>query len=189
VPTPTCARCGAATAWPLAACRECNGRRLGFATARSAYVYAGPARAFVAAWKERGLRHLAPLAAELVAERLERCAADAITSVPADAVRQLERGIHPAEALARELARAWSVEHRNLLARTRTVGRQASLTLAERRTNVRDAFAPSGRAPGHVLLVDDVYTTGATASGAAAALRRAGARRVDVVTFARAVRF
>jgi predicted amidophosphoribosyltransferase len=53
---------------------------------------------------------------------------------------------------------------------------------------VRQAFAASGTAPDRVVLVDDVYTTGATATAAAAALRQAGASRVEVVTFARAVR-
>jgi predicted amidophosphoribosyltransferase len=49
-------------------------------------------------------------------------------------------------------------------------------------------FQATGEAPGAVVLVDDVYTSGATVSAAATALRKAGARRVEVVTFARAVR-
>jgi len=53
---------------------------------------------------------------------------------------------------------------------------------------MRGTFAGRGPVPGRVVLVDDVYTTGATVGAAASALRAAGARRVDVVTFARAVR-
>jgi predicted amidophosphoribosyltransferase len=49
-------------------------------------------------------------------------------------------------------------------------------------------FQATGKAPGTLVLVDDVYTTGATVSAAATALRKAGARRIEVVTFARAVR-
>ena len=78
------------------------------------------------------------------------------------------------------------LELAGLLERTRSAERQASLTRA-RRSNVQGSFGRSGRPP-RVLLVDDIYTTGATASAAASALRSAGARRVDVVTFARAVR-
>jgi predicted amidophosphoribosyltransferase len=53
---------------------------------------------------------------------------------------------------------------------------------------VRGVYTPGARAPASVCLVDDVYTTGATANAAASALRKAGARAVEVVTFARAIR-
>jgi ComF family protein len=188
VQPPWCARCGAPTDWPVQRCRECSGRRLAFDSARAAVRYVGPAQPFVRAWKERGLRHLTSLAAELVVVHVERPAADVITHIPPDAARQLARGRHPAERLARELATRWQLETAPLLARTRSRGRQVGLTLLERRANARNAFAATGSSPGHVVLVDDVYTTGATANAAASALRRAGARRVDVVAFARAVR-
>jgi len=143
---------------------------------------------FVHAWKERGLRRLAPLAAELVLVRLERPAADVITYIPPDRVRQLERARHPAQALAHELAARWEIECAPLLARTRVTVRQASLPLARRGGNVRNVFGARCAITGRVLLVDDVYTSGSTTNAAARALRRAGAARVEVVTFARAVR-
>jgi predicted amidophosphoribosyltransferase len=186
--SPRCARCGAPTAWPVERCRECAGRRLAFASASSAYIYAGPAAAFVRAWKERGLRHLAPLAAELVLAQLERPAADVITYIPPDRVRQLERARHPAQALAHELAARWGLGCVPLLERRRVTERQATLPLARRGGNMRHAFAPTREARSRVLLIDDVYTSGSTANAAASALRRGGASRVDVMTFARAVR-
>ena len=188
VAPPLCARCGAATAWPVQRCRECAGRRLAFATARAAFAYAGPAVPFIRGWKERGLRRLGPVAGALVAERLEPAPADVVTSIPPDAVRQLGRSRHPAELLARDLARRWGLPYRSLLGRTRRVERQAGLRFAGRGANVRGAFAAVDVVPRRVLLVDDVYTTGATASAAASALRRAGAAEVDVVAFARALR-
>jgi predicted amidophosphoribosyltransferase len=112
----------------------------------------------------------------------------ALAFVPADADRALQRGHRPAEALARELGRAWELPVEVLLQRTRSVERQRGLGLAERRRNVSGAFASARASPGRVCLVDDVYTSGATAAAAASALRRGGARRVEVVTLARAVR-
>ncbi len=154
----------------------------------SAYAYAGPAVAFVRAWKERGLRLLAPLAAELVLAELERPAADVITYIPPDRVRQLERARHPAPALAYELAARWGIPCEPVLERTRGTERQAALPLASRGGNVRNLFAAKRNVAGRVLLVDDVYTSGSTSNAAAGALRRAGAARVDVMTFARAIR-
>ncbi|HET7567604.1 MAG TPA: double zinc ribbon domain-containing protein [Gaiellaceae bacterium] len=185
---PLCERCGAPTAWPVRRCRECAGRRLAFASARAAVGYDDAARRLVHGWKERALRGLAAEAAALVTERLPRPDGVALVSfVPSDRDRRLERGHNPAERLARELGARWELPVAPLLERTRR-GRQRGASLAARRRNVRRAFRAVGPAPARVLLVDDVYTTGATASAAASALRAAGARRVEVVTFARALR-
>lgn len=185
---PHCERCGSPTAWPVARCNECRGRRLAFASARSAVAYDVGAKALVSAWKERGLRWIARDAGALVAEVVPRPRAYTITFVPPDADRLLKRGYHPAESLARELESQWQVPAVVLLERTRPARPQRGLGLAERRANVRGGFRARERAPARVALVDDVYTSGATAGAAASALRRAGARHVDVITFARAVR-
>jgi predicted amidophosphoribosyltransferase len=186
---PWCHRCGAPTAWPVARCRECSGRRLAFASARAAVVYDDSVRRLVRAWKERGLRKLASAAADEVAYALSPpSGASAMAFVPPDRARGLERGHHPAERLARELGERWELPVLSLLGRTRPIPRQRGLSLTDRRRNVAGAFAPARRAPARLLLVDDVYTSGSTASAAATALRKGGARRVDVVTFARVVR-
>src|SRR5438477_5914924 len=174
---PLCARCGAPTAWPVERCRECAGRRLGFATARAAVGYNEAARRLVHAWKERGLRRLALVAAQLVAERLPPPPMDGLTFIPADRGRRLERGHNPAERLALELAAIWELPCLSLLERTRG-GRQRGSSAAERRS-VRGSFRATGEAPRNVAVVDDVYTTGATTAAAASALRAAGARRVE----------
>jgi len=183
---PLCARCGAPTAWPVERCSECAGRRIAFVSARAAVAYDEAARRLVHAWKERGLRRLASAAAELVAERLPPPAVDVLTFVPADHTRRLERGHNPAERLACELAVLWELPCEPLLTRTRGE-RQRGRTAAERRS-MRGAFRATARAPRRVALVDDVYTTGATASAASTALRAGGARGVEVVTFARTLR-
>jgi predicted amidophosphoribosyltransferase len=183
---PLCARCGAPTAWPVERCRECAGRRLAFATARAAVGYDEAARRFVHAWKERGLRRLAAEAAQLVVDRLPPPEVDALAFVPSDRGRRLERGHNPAERLARELADAWELPCLPLLERTRG-GRQRGSSAAERRS-VRGAFRAKRESPRRVAVIDDVYTTGATANAAASALRKAGTRRVEAIAFARALR-
>ena len=186
---PWCHRCGAPTAWPVERCRECSGRRLAFASARAAVAYDEGVRRLVRAWKERGLRTLAAVAADELAYALSPPpGASGLAFVPSDRARGLERGHHPAERLARELGDRWALPVLPVLGRTRPIPRQRGLSLGDRRRNVAGAFAPARRAPPRLVLVDDVYTSGSTVGAAATALRKAGARRVDVVTFARVVR-
>jgi predicted amidophosphoribosyltransferase len=185
---PVCARCGAPVAWPVPRCVECAGRRLGFVHARAAVAYEGVAVDVVRAWKEQGQRRFAGLAANLVVEAVPAPSAHAIAYMPAVRERELWRGHNAARGLAEALASLWGLPVRALVRRAAAGRRQRGLGLAERRANVAGAFVAVAEAPARVVLVDDVYTSGASASAAAAALRRAGARRVEVVTFARTLR-
>src|SRR5262249_8120319 len=103
--------------------------------------------------------------------------------VPPDRERRLARGYHPAEQLARALAAEWELPCEALLSRAGWTSRQRGLSLPERRRNVARAFT-ARPSEGSILLAGDVYTTGAPAHGAA----KARGARVEVVTFARAVR-
>lgn len=183
---PLCARCGAPVAWPVERCKECVGRRIAFASARAAVAYDEAARRLVHSWKERGLRRLAVDTAQIMAGHLSWPDVDVLTFVPADHARRLERGHNPAERLARELALLWELPCEPLLVRTR--GERQRGRSAQERRSMRGAFRATARSPRSVALVDDVYTTGATASAASTALRAGGARRVEVVTFARTLR-
>jgi ComF family protein len=183
-----CARCGSPTAWPVGRCRECAGRRLSFDSARAAVAYDGPARPLVAAWKDRGLRPLAREFASLLTEIVPRPPVEALTFVPGDPERSLKRGQNAAEALARELGPRWTLPVERLLGRREPARPQRGLSREERRKNVRNSFTAVAQPPARVVLADDVYTTGATVAAAATELRRAGARSVHVVTFARTVR-
>jgi len=185
---PVCERCGAPGAWPVKRCAECAGRRLAFRSARGAIAYEGVARSIVSGWKESGRRDIAASLSRVVAEVIPRPAVDVLTFVPGDRERSLARGHVPAAGLALALGRLWAVDVLPLLSRRASARRQASLPLDERRSNVRGVFASRGPAPARVCLVDDVYTTGSTASACATELRRAGARTVDVVCLSRAVR-
>jgi len=142
----------------------------------------------VRSWKEHGRRGLATQAAELVAEVVAAPGVDALVHVPGDPERALERGDVPPRALAAALAGLWGLQRADPLRRTRSRERQRGLGLAARRRNVRGSVAATADAPRHVCLIDDVYTSGATADACASVLRKAGARHVEVITLARAVR-
>ncbi len=185
---PVCERCGAPGPWPVRRCAECVGRRLAFAQARSAIVYDAGARAFVRAWKERGRRGLARAAASLVAEVVPLPEVDCLVAVPGDPQRAWERGDVPSQALADELGTVWHITVLHGLERTASLRRQRGLSLDERRRNARGSVIARGAFPERVCVVDDVYTSGATADACAVAAKRAGARYVRVVTYARAVR-
>ena len=183
-----CARCGCPTAWPVERCGECAGRRLAFASARAAVAYDGPARALVSAWKERGLRRAGVVAAELVAATVPRPPVEALTFVPGEGDRVAWRGVNTAEELARSLAVPWRLPVEPLLERVRSARPQRGLPRTARAANVRGTFRAQAGVSRAVALVDDVYTTGATAAAAARELKRGGARSVHVVAFARAIR-
>ena len=185
---PLCARCGAPTAWPVRRCNECAGRRLAFSTARAAVAYDDAVRRLVAGWKERGLRSLAEHAASVVVDWVPHPGDALLTFVPPDGDRRLRRGYHPAERLAGALAARWGLASEPLLTRSGGSRRQRGLSLPERRRNVAGAFRAETAPAARIVLVDDVYTSGATVSAAAAALLAGGATEIEVVTFARALR-
>lgn len=120
-------------------------------------------------------------------------AADMIVPVPLHAFRLWRRKFNQAAELARVIAgRAGKPYRPDVLRRIKRTSRQVGLGARAREENVRGAFVvPESGKPGlsgkRIILVDDVYTTGATVSAATRALKRAGAGDVTVLTFARAM--
>lgn len=185
--SPMCARCGAPSDGLVEACAQCLGLS-GFTRARSVVAYAEPARSITLALKRRGARELAYVMSGLMARVVTRdgLSGEVVTFVPGGR-RARREGFDQADLLARGVGRAMALPVRRHLFRACEGPRQADVSMAERRGNVRDRFAARPVA-GAVLLVDDVYTTGATAEACSLALLTSGAGSVDVLTWARTVR-
>ena len=164
-----------------------------FDRARAAVMFDALPRALVHRLKYRddtGLaRWMAPWMVRAGAEEIAR--ADLIAPVPLHRTRLLRRRFNQSAELSRAVASLTGVPHHpQVLARHRATRRQVGLGHSERQRNVQGAFAvPDAMRPflagRRVLLIDDVFTTGATVCAATRALKRGGAAGVDVLTFAR----
>lgn len=186
LPHPQCPRCGQPVIAGLA-CRLCAGWPRGLAGVRSACWLEAPARDAVHALKYSGWWRAARPMADAIRRCVELPAGTVLVPVPLSAARERSRGYNQSAVLAEFLARALGVPvARALLRRRRDTVTQTALTPEERQANLRGAFAAAGPVRGLPVLVDDVFTTGATLAEAARTLLDAGAGRVSGVTFARA---
>jgi ComF family protein len=194
VPATICEQCGRVQKTRLARCGYCLAdRHSPLLQVRAAGLHVDPLRHFIHLLKYEDRPDLAPdlaryLAATLAGPDWETIwpQLDAIAPVPLHAARTRQRGYDQAELLARGLSDRTNIPLRvDLVVRTRQTRAQVGLNAAQRQANMQDAFAATGGCTGlHVLLIDDVYTTGATMRACAAALRAAGAASVCGLTLA-----
>jgi ComF family protein len=182
--------------WPLddqGVCAACRAGLRGFDHAASFGMYEGALRSLIHLFKYSGMKPLArPLAAYLdraipVDEHF-----DAVVPVPLYWRRQWSRGFNQAELLARCVAKQRGIPLWNALRRKRATATQAGLANAGRRRNVAGAFVVRAKTARDkklkgkkILLIDDVMTTGATASACATALKHGGAGSISLLTLAR----
>lgn len=156
--------------------------------------YEGVLRRLVQIYKYECVESLSVPLGQLLADAFPRDETfDGLVPLPLHWWKWWKRGFNQAELLAQQLSKRTGLPVVHALKRTRFTKVQAGLSLAGRRSNVRGAFAFKPRAAAavkdrHLLLVDDVLTTGSTANACARLLKRAGARRVSILTVARADR-
>jgi ComF family protein len=185
-------------------CPECVSGQHYFFLARPAGPYEGGLREAILRFKFGGKRHLAAPLGALLAEAVREAVAGAgrpggagggaggvpavLVPVPLSRERQRERGFNQAELLAKEAAARTSLPVARLLRKVRETPPQAGLSRAERLRNLEGAFAVAGGGPVLAgllaVLIDDVFTTGATADECARVLLAAGAGKVCVATLA-----
>lgn len=186
-----CQRCGA-SAGPHAAlpggCAFCIDRPLAWRRITRLAAYREPIDAWIRAMKFARQWSWADLCGQLLADVITTPpgARVAVCPVPMHWLRRWGRGYNQSALLARAIARRRGWPFADILYRTRYTRPQTSLAPSRRRANVHRAFAirPVDLAGWHMILVDDVTTTGATLSACARLLRRAGAETVDAAVIA-----
>ena len=183
-----CDKCGRPlpTDHALPICLECRKDKYPFHKVYSPLLYQGVVKSGIIRWKFRGKRS----ATEPFAELLYRAVLkedvppiDFVTAVPPDPKRKYERGYHPCEMLAVSLARRLDVPYLRTMKKKKGVKRQSTLKRAERKANVKGAFSilPTVDVKDqYILLVDDIFTTGATAGECSKVLMKSGAKEVNV---------
>ncbi len=175
------------------ACSNCMDLDLEFDSAQAAAHFKGLVRETVHRFKYQGHEWFEPFLAELLIEaampELKFAPADVVTPIPLHPNKKRLRGFNQAERLAERLAKAVDLPHDpGMLARVRETEPQALLERTERQKNMKGAFQYAGKVNlrgQRVILIDDVLTTGVTASACARELKRNGAGEVRVWTVAR----
>ncbi|CAN5571305.1 hypothetical protein BH24ACT21_BH24ACT21_06560 [soil metagenome] len=173
------------TAFDVFVCEECKDVDFGFSSARAPLRYESVGKEIVHALKYQGYtrvvgRLMAPLMEEVVEGSF-----DTVTCVPLHSSRRRQRGFNQAELMARAVAERIKVTFSVKLEAIKKTRDQVELSASERRRNVEGAFRVRGPVQGKVLLVDDVFTTGATLSAGSETLTRAGAAEVHALTLCR----
>ncbi len=193
---PFCRRCGLPHAGDLTApyeCANCREMELHFRSARSAVVARGVVREAIHRYKYQRALWFEPFLAGLLlreaAPALRESPWDLIVPVPLHPVKQREREFNQAARLARHLSRATGIPvEQKCLRRVLPTPTQTRLTREQRAANMRGAFAVAAGARlrrRRIVLVDDVFTTGATTNACARVLKSAGAEDICVWTVAR----
>jgi len=193
---PFCERCGLPFQGDLTTkfeCANCREMELHFVSARSAVVARGVVLEVIHRYKYQQADWFEPFLADLLAREaaaeLRPGEWDFIVPVPLHSLKQRERGFNQAARIAAALSERVKIPvNDGFLRRRRPTRTQTLLTRNERAANVRRAFAvrPGVKLRGErIVLVDDVFTTGATTSACAATLQAAGAGAVCVWTVAR----
>lgn len=174
-------------------CGQCQRHPPPFRRCRAVYRYEGPLPALVAGMKFHARLNLVRLLGALLAEDLLAAAEapdwtwpDAIVPVPLHSKRLRQRGYNQALELARLVSRQLALPvEAACCRRIRSTQAQSELEERQRLSNIRGAFAVTAPLPRHVVILDDVVTTGATVAELARTLRRNGCELVDVWALAR----
>ncbi len=175
--------------WPVEACPQCSEAATPLDSVTAVAEFDGVAREAVHALKYYGRHAISSVMSRTMAGAATGFPIDRVAPIPLHRSRRRERGYDQAALLARGVAVGVDLRFEpSTLERVRRTRQQTTLGADARRRNVAGAFEVRDNVDGEtILLVDDVYTTGATMESAAATLQAAGAERILGLTFACAV--
>ncbi|MDP3559181.1 MAG: ComF family protein [Legionellaceae bacterium] len=171
-------------------CGACSQQKPSFDQAYVAYIYAEPLRGLIHAFKYQAAFYLKNLLGQLLLEAKLPQSAEVIIPIPLHPKRIQGRGFNQTVLLSKVVSRALKIPYDiSLCARIRDTQTQAQLSLQDRRKNLQKAFVLKKQIPyQHVLLLDDVLTSGQTLEELASQLKQAGVARVDVCCIARTLK-
>jgi ComF family protein len=187
IPRPYCPQCGMPAPFIEGLCGPCRRGDHAFDFARSLFLFNDPMRGILHHFKYSGRVSLARPLGQRLRDHMQRegFTGKMALPVPLHRKRERERGFNQAELLARQLGLTLV---RDLLRRRKNTPSQTGLSRSQRALNLSAAFEVRRTPPECVIVVDDVYTTGATLHEIAKTLKRAGTSRVEVLTVARVLR-
>lgn len=183
---PVCKKCGK----PLEDerqeyCYDCARHQCAFIQGKALWVYQGEAKASIYRFKYHGRQEYAKYYAQelfrVYGDWIKRKQIDALVPIPLSKRRLRQRGFNQSELIARELSKSSGIPvYGKFLARVRDTRAQKELNDEERKINLKKAFKTASNKVQlyHILLIDDIYTTGSTMNEAAEELGRAGAKEV-----------
>lgn len=190
--TECCERCGSPMTGQGKFCLNCQNGDCDFDIARSVFLYEGEVKHLISGLKYNNKPYLSRTLSQFLANKYKELGweADLIIPVPLSPARKKWRGYNQAELLAEGVSDATGVPiNTETLVKIKDTDAQATLNLSERRKNLRESFkvmdkyAVKGK---RILLIDDVMTTGSTASACTHELKKAHASRVMVLSIAHA---
>jgi len=190
---PRCTLCGAPNTGALTTCAECAGVVRPWFRGVSVFPYHGPCGELLRQFKYAGRTELMSFFGAALADAWKKhglnARPQAIVPIPLHWKRMVIRGFNQSELLATELARHLHLPVMKALCRNSATAHQARLDAADRLKNLKGVFCvrqPEAWRNRRLLLLDDVFTTGATLTAATLELLAAGAAEVSVITVARA---
>ena len=174
-------------------CEDCSNEKPAFTLARSVAIYEGLLKEAIHEFKFNGKKKLCDPLGKIMIDHIFRSDIplidiDTITPIPLSNKRQKERGYNQSLLLVENISsKLYLKVNAGSLFKVKNIKPQHDLLRQERLTNIQGAFVANNVEGFNILLIDDIYTTGATVKEASSVLRHAGAKNIYVLTLARAL--